>query len=98
MCHVHHAQPFIAHRLERSNPVAHAIHQDFAAAAGNRAKPRLHEIADDLLDWFVEKLLECDELAWTEAMNVDLRKLAFDVREQIEIPPLAQLWVMPALH
>ena len=33
-----------------------------------------------------------------EPVDVDLRKFAFDVREQIEIPLLRQLRMMPALH
>ena len=39
-----------------------------------------------------------DELAGAESMNVDLRKLAFDVREQVEIPLERQFGMMPALH
>ena len=39
-----------------------------------------------------------DELAGAKAVDVDLREFAFDVREQIEIPLLGQLGMMPALH
>src|SRR5208282_2022332 len=39
-----------------------------------------------------------NEFTRAEAVNVDLREPAFDVREQIEIPLLRQLRVMPALH
>src|SRR5213596_3117978 len=38
------------------------------------------------------------KLARTETVNVHLRKFAFDVVQQIEIPLLAQFRVMPALH
>ncbi len=37
-------------------------------------------------------------LARTETVNIDLRKLRFDVRQQIQIPLLRQLGMMPALH
>ena len=39
-----------------------------------------------------------NELARTEPVNVDLRKFAFDVREQIQIPLHGKLRMMPALH
>src|ERR1041385_650522 len=39
-----------------------------------------------------------DELARTEAMNVDLWKLRLQVGEQIEIPLFGQFRMMTALH
>ena len=98
MRHVHHAKPFVAHRLERRDAFAHAVHENLAAAAGNGAQPGLHEIADDLLHRLVEKFLERDELARAEPVDVHLRKLRLHVREQVEIPLLRQLRMMPALH
>ena len=96
--HVHHFQPVVAHRFERRNALAHAVHQNFPAAAGNRAETGGLEIADDFLQRLVEHFAEMDELAGAETVNVDLRKFVFDVRQQIEIPLLRQLRVMPALH
>ena len=98
MRHIHDFEPVVAHRLERRNFLAHAVHENFPAAAGNRAQPGLHEIADDFLQRLVEHFAEMDELARAEPVDVDLRKLRFDVREQIEIPLLRQLRMMPALH
>src|SRR5436190_11950370 len=38
------------------------------------------------------------ELTGAEPMDVDLRKLAFEVRQQIQIPLHRQFGVMPSLH
>ena len=35
---VHDFQPVVAHGFERGNALAHAVHEDFAAAAGNGAE------------------------------------------------------------
>src|SRR5208282_1770355 len=96
--HIHDFKPVIAHGLERRDFFADTVHQNFAAAAGNRAEAGGLEIADYFLQRLVEYLAEVDELAGTETVDVDLGKLAFDVREQIQIPLLRQLWMMPALH
>src|SRR6266516_2780147 len=46
----------------------------------------------------MEHFAEVHKLARTESVNVHLRKFAFDVVQQIEIPLLGQFRVMPALH
>ena len=43
--HVHDFEPVVAHRLERRDALAHAVHQDFPAAAGDRAQAGRLEIA-----------------------------------------------------
>jgi hypothetical protein len=95
---VHDLQPIIAHRLERRNALAHAVHQYFAAAARDGPQPRSLEISDNLLQRLLKHLAEVDKLARTEAVDVDLRELALHVREQVQIPLLGQLRVMAALH
>src|SRR5580765_4042743 len=39
-----------------------------------------------------------DEFAGAETVNVDLGEFGFQMREEVEIPLLVQLWVMAALH
>ena len=95
---VHDLQPVVAHRFERRDALAHAVHQDLAAAAGDRPQARRLEIADDLLQRLLKHLAEVDELARAEAVDVDLRELALHVREQVQIPLLGELGVMAALQ
>ncbi len=96
--HVHDFQPVAAHRLERRNVLAHAVHENFPAAAGNRTEAGRFEIGNDFFQRLVEHLAEMDELAGAETVDVDLRKFGFDVRQQIQIPLLRQLGMMAALH
>src|ERR1035437_10102832 len=98
MRNVHDLQPIIAHRFERRNTLAHAVHQDFAATARNGSQASRLEIPDDLLQRFLKDLAEVDELARTEAVNVDLLELALHVCEQVQIPLLGKLRMMPALQ
>ena len=77
--HVHHTQPFVAHGLERRDAIADAVHEDFSTAARNGTKTSFYKIADDLLDRFFEELLERDELARAETVDVHRRELRFDV-------------------
>ena len=93
-----HAQPIVGHRLEGRNPLAHAIHQNLAATAGNGTKARAGELPDDILQRQTKDLAKMNELARAESMDVELRKFALNVREQIQIPLQRKLWVMAALH
>ena len=77
MRHVHDFEPVVAHRLERCDALPHAVHENFSAAAGNRAKPGFHKIADDGFQRLVEHFSEMDELAWTETVNVKAGKFIF---------------------
>src|ERR1035437_443900 len=95
---VHDRQPVIAHCLEGRNALAHAVHQDLAAAARNGPQARSLEIPDDLLQRLLKDLAEVDELARTEAVDVDLLELALHVCEQVQIPLLGKLRMMPALQ
>src|SRR6266516_814000 len=98
MGHVHDLEPIIAHGFQRRNPLAHAIHENLATAARNRAKPCGLEIRDNSLEWLIKDFTKMDELTRAEAMDVDPREFAFDVREQIEVPRLGELGMMAALH
>ena len=42
----HHLQPVVAHCLERRDAVADLVHQNFTAAAGDGAQPRVPEFPD----------------------------------------------------
>src|SRR5208283_925036 len=68
------------------------------AAAGNGPQARRLEIADDLVQRLVEYFAEMNELARTEAVHVELRKLALHVRKQVQIPLLAKLGMVPPLQ
>ena len=61
-------------------------------------RPAALNSPNDFFERQVEDLAEMNELARAEAVDVDLRKLCFDVREQIEIPLHGQLGMMAALH
>jgi len=78
--------------------LTHAIHQDFAAAAGNRAEASLYKITDNGFQRFIEDVAEMDELTWAETVYVKSGKFIFNMREQIQIPLLRQLRMMAALH
>jgi hypothetical protein len=95
---VHHTHPLRGTGLERGNAVAHAVHEDFPAATRQRSQPGGHEVPQDRFHRLVEELAEGDDLAGAEAVDVDLRELRLDAREQVQIPLLRQLRVMPALH
>src|SRR5216683_2528501 len=45
-----------------------------------------------------EDFTEMNELAWTKAVDIDLREFAFDVRQQIEIPLFGEFRMVAALH
>ena len=84
--------------FERRDALPHAIHQNLAAAARNRAEPRFLKTRDDFPQRHLEHLREMVELRRAEPVDVDLRKFFPDVAEQIEIPIEAELRMMPALH
>ena len=67
-------KPFIAHGFEWGDSLAHAIHKDLAAAAGNGAQARFDKFTDNFLDGFLEDLLEMDKLARAEPVDIDLRE------------------------
>src|ERR1043165_8255918 len=98
MRHIHHQKPIIAHCLQRRNPLAHAVHQNFSAASGNRAQSGGFEIGYDFFQRLAEDLAEMNELAWTEPMTVHLRELRFDMRKQVDVPLFRELGMVPALH
>ena len=77
MRHVHDFEPVVAHRLERRDALAHAVHENFPAAAGNRAEAGRLEIADDFFQRLVEHFAEMDELARAEAVDVEAREICF---------------------
>src|SRR5690606_2182859 len=68
---VHDAHPVVGHRLERGNAPANGVDEDFAAPSGDAAEAGRGEVTEDLLDGFVKELGKRDELAGTEAMDVE---------------------------
>src|SRR5438477_13073434 len=85
MGYIHDAKPIIAHGFERSDSFANSVHEDLPAAARNGTEARFNKLADDLLQRQAEHFPELHKLAGAEPENLDLRKPAFDVREQVEI-------------
>ena len=61
-------------------------------------RPGLGELGDNFLQRQVKDFAKMNELARTEAVDVDLREFAFDVRQQIQIPLQRKFGVMAALH
>ena len=51
---LHHFEPLVALAFERRDSVAHAIHQNLAAAAGDRAEPGFLELRDHFPQWHPE--------------------------------------------
>src|SRR4051794_19130023 len=98
MRHIHDLQPIIAHGLQWRDALPHAIDEDFTAAPGYGTEAGPLEISNCFFERFAEHLAKMDKLARAEPMSVDCRKFAFNVRKQIQIPLLAQLRMMPALH
>ena len=66
------------------NPLAHPIDQYFAAASGDGTEPRRLEGDDDLAQWHPEHFREVLQLGRAEAVDIDVRILCADVREEIQ--------------
>src|SRR5262249_31057281 len=77
--HVHDFEPIVAHGFEGRDSLTDAIHENFAATAGNGAETRGFEIADNFLERLAEYFTEMDELAGTKTVDVDLGEASFDV-------------------
>src|SRR6266404_2279445 len=93
---LHDALP-IRPRLLAGDLVAHALHEDLAAAAGNRVETSRHQLPDDRFDRHAEPAREEVDLRGREAVDVD-RVVALDVAQQIEIPLERDVGVVSALH
>ncbi len=91
-------EPVVAHGLERRNALADSVHKNLSPAARDRAQPGLGKLGNDFLQRQPKDLAKMNKLAWAEPVNVDLGKLAFDVRQQIQVPLQGQFGVMAALH
>src|SRR3990170_3974299 len=94
---LHDFEPAVGAGLLARDLVAHALHEDLAAAAGNRVEPRRDELADDLARVHpVERAPEI-HLARAESVHVD-RVVPLDVAEQIEVPREGDVRIVTALH
>src|ERR1043166_4827681 len=98
MGYIHHLKPVVAHGFERCDPLANAIDQYFAAAAGNRTETGPRKSRDDFFERQPEYFAKMNELAGAESVDIDAGKFIFDMRKQIQVPIQGQLWVMSALH
>src|SRR5207253_5622093 len=94
---LHHLEPAIGPRLLAGDLVAHALHEDLAAAAGNRIETSRHQLPDDLFNRHAEPAREEIDLRRREAVDVD-RVVTLDVAQQIEIPLERDVGVVSALH
>ena len=68
---LHDLEPAIGAGLLLRDEVAHALHEDLAAAAGNRVEPGLHQLADDVARVHAERLREEVDFARAEPVDVD---------------------------
>ena len=75
---LHDLEPAIGAGLLLGDQIAHALHENLAAAAGNRVESRLHQLANDVARVHAERLREEVDFARAEAVNVD-RVVLLDV-------------------
>src|SRR2546428_767576 len=94
---LHDLEPAIRAGLLARDLVAHALHQDLAAATRNGVEPRRHQLFDHFGDRHAEAPGEEVDLRRREAVNVDRMK-ALDIAQQIEIPLEGNVGVVHALH
>lgn len=95
---VHDVEPIVGHGFEWGDPFADVIDQDFAAAAGYGSEAGIFESDDDVGDGEVKDLLEVDNFAWAESVDVDFWELSFDMPKEVEIPAQAEFRMVSPLH
>src|SRR5436309_640526 len=95
---LHHFQPLIAVNFQRRNLLAHAINQNFAAAARNGAQPRVFELGDHFTQRHPESFRKVLEFRRTESVDIDVGIFRPDMPQKIDIPPECQFWMMSTLH
>src|ERR1700729_2136670 len=78
-----HVQPFLGERLVLGEFFAHAVHEDFAAAAGEAAKTRILESPQYFIKRELVDLVEVPDLGRAEGVKVDLREAALEIAEQV---------------
>ena len=95
---VHDLQPRVGFAFQRSDAVAHRVHEDFAAAAGDAAESGVLEFRDDLAQRHLEYFGKMLKLWRAETVDIDVRIFRADVRKHVEIPLDAELRMVPALQ
>src|SRR6266404_979682 len=98
MGNLHHAQPLVAHALQRSNALAHAVDEDFTAAAGDGSQTSLLKAANHFFYRHLEHVREMVELRWRKTVDVYLGKVATNVLQEVQVVIDAELRMMSALH
>src|SRR5260370_5107322 len=98
VCELHHFQPLVAVNFQRRNPFAHAINQNFAAAARNRTQPRILEFRDHLAQRHAESFREMLEFRRTKSVDVNVRISVPYVVQKIDVPVEWQFGMVATLH
>src|SRR6266516_3562119 len=93
---LHHLEPAVGTRLLAGDAVAHLLHQDLPAAAGNGVQPCRDELADHLIDGHPEATREEIDLRGREPVDVD-GVVLLDVAQQVQIPRERDIGVVPNL-
>src|SRR6185437_9076806 len=94
---LHDLEPAIGAGFFLRDEVAHALHEDLAAAARNRIESGLDELTDDVTCIHAEELGEAVDLARAESVNVN-GMVRLNVLEQLEIPLEGDVRVVSPLH
>ena len=94
---LHDLEPAVGAGLLRRDDVAHALHEDLAAAAGDRVESRLPQLADDvstasMRNSFAKKSTSLGLNPW-----MWIGWLRLDVAQQVEVPLERDVRVVPAL-
>ena len=97
MRELHDLEPAIGTSLLGCHDVTDTLHEDFAAAAGNRIEARGLELADHVARVHAEARREEVDFARREAVNVN-RMMLLDIAHQIQIPLERDIRIVPALN
>ena len=96
VCRLHHLEPAVGPGLFLRHAVADLLHQDLAAAAGNRVEASRDQLADHRFERHPEPPGEEVDLGRRETVNVD-RVVPLDVAQQIQVPRERDVGVVAAL-
>ena len=96
--HAVHVEPIVGQHLAARDCFAHAIDQNLAAAAGQAAEAGRLQSLQHRAQRQLGDLGEVMNLRRAEAVDVDLRKVLFDVAQQLFVPLQLELGMQAALH
>src|SRR5207247_1634796 len=91
-----HIEPVVSEHFAARQLTAHAVNEDFAAAAGQAAQAGRLQPLEHRAQGKLGNPGEVMDLRRAEAVNVDLRKMRLDVAQQLFVPLELELRVQPA--